>query len=687
VSTRAETRASGTAGRRFGEAVEVGFVRTVAETLGPGVSMALVVESGERSPTIVGAWPPDSLAATGAALAALGGTPFRDDAPAVDASFDAGRLVIVAPVRAPGMPAAALVGVAGEGRTALEPGETRLLEACARMGALMLRCIEKREEGDRSRDRAARLVEAGMAIGAGLELRDVLMRLLEASREVIGARYAALGVLNEDHTGLSDFLWSGIGPDEARAIGNFPRGRGILGALIRDVRPLRLDDLSDDPRAVGWPPNHPPMSSFLGVPLAIGGEVFGNLYLTEKIDGTFTDEDEQIALTLAAQAAAAVDKVRRFEREQRRVAELESVQEVAAATLRTLDLDSLVPLLARRARQLTDADLVAVGLVDSGNVTIRFAHGEGALDLEGMILSTDDRGVADALRGAVGADHCELAWLTIGGERVGVLAACGDRPFDESARRLLDTFSIQAAIAVANAKTFAEERARLLESAEVVAARERERAAEEGLRRAISAQEAERARIARELHDEAGQVLTALAVQLRAIEDHIADQRARERLAELRSLVNSASSGLRSLAMELRPSGLRERGLAAAIARQADRVHETSGIRVDLALDALPGNLTDEVQIAIFRVIQEALTNVARHSGAGRASILATRRGPHLRVVVEDDGAGFNPSMPTGRLGIGGMRERMELIGGEFRVESTPGSGAAVIIDLEVSRE
>jgi signal transduction histidine kinase len=178
-----------------------------------------------------------------------------------------------------------------------------------------------------------------------------------------------------------------------------------------------------------------------------------------------------------------------------------------------------------------------------------------------------------------------------------------------------------------------------------------------------------------------------LAVQLRAIEDHIADQRARERLAELRSLVNSASSGLRSLAMELRPSGLRERGLAAAIARQADRVHETSGIRVDLALDALPGNLTDEVQIAIFRVIQEALTNVARHSGAGRASILATRRGPHLRVVVEDDGAGFNPSMPTGRLGIGGMRERMELIGGEFRVESTPGSGAAVIIDLEVSRE
>lgn len=538
---------------------------------------------------------------------------------------------------------------------------------------------------ERARERTARLVRAGATIGEGLELRDVLLRLAEASREVIGAKYAALGVLNHDHTELSDFIWCGLDPDQARAIGDLPRGRGILGALIRDVRPLRLGRLSDDPRSVGFPPNHPPMSSFLGVPVAIGGEVFGNLYLTEKIDGEFTEEDEQIAVALAAQAAAAVDKMRRLEREERRVAELKSVQEVAAAMLRTLDLDSLLPLVARRARHLTGADLVAVGLVDDGRVAIRFAYGEGAPDVQGQVLAMDDEGAMESLRELVGVAHCELAWLLIGGERVGILAACGHRSFDDAGRRLLNTFSSQAAIAVANAKTFAEEREKLLASAEVAAARAGEKAAEEGLRRAIAAQEAERARIARELHDEAGQVLTALAVQLRALEVHV-DDAGRAQLADLRALVNNASSGLRSLATELRPSGLREHGLAAAITRHADRVYEMSGIRVDSALEAVPSDLSEDVQIAVFRVVQEALTNVARHSGAGRASVLATSRGAHLRVVVEDDGAGFDPSLPTGRLGIAGMRERMELVGGELRIESTPGSGAAVVIDLEVAK-
>jgi signal transduction histidine kinase len=545
--------------------------------------------------------------------------------------------------------------------------------------------MSDREELERARDRTARLVRAGATIGEGLELRDVLLRLAEASREVIGAKYAALGVLNEDHTELSDFIWCGLTQDEADAIGDLPRGRGILGALIRDVRPLRLDRLADDPRSAGFPPNHPPMSSFLGVPVAIGDEVFGNLYLTEKIDGPFTGEDEQIAIALAAQAAAAVDKMRRLEREERRVAELESVQEIAAAMLRTLDLDTLIPLLVRRAKRLTDADLVAVGLVDEGRVVIRFAYGEGARALEGHLLPAEEGEIEDALRALVGAEHTESAWLRVAGEKVGLLTVCGSRPFDGADRRLLDTFSSQAAIALANAKTFAEERRRLLATVEVVAAREREEAAEEGLRRAIAAQEAERARIARELHDETGQVLTALAVQLRALEGHVDDD-GRRQLGDLRALVNSAASGLRTLATELRPSGLREHGLAAAIARHADRVYEMSGIRVDHALDALPDALGEEVQITLFRVVQEALTNVARHSGAGRASVLATRRATRLRVVVEDDGAGFDPLAPTSRLGIAGMHERMELIGGDLRIESTPGSGAAVVIDLEVAQ-
>lgn len=376
-----------------------------------------------------------------------------------------------------------------------------------------------------------------------------------------------------------------------------------------------------------------------------------------------------------------MDKARRYEREHRRVAQLESVQEVAATMLRTLDLETLLPLVARRARQLTGADAVAVGLVDGSDLSVRFADGEAAPALEGLRLRMGDGRVAQQLCAAAQVPRAELVWLELAGQPVGILAALGRRAFDEDDRRLLETFSSQAAIAVANAQEFAAERHRLLASAEVAAARARERSAEEGLRRAIAAQEAERARIARELHDEAGQVLTALALQLRALEDHV-DDRGREQLAAARGLVTGAAASLRSLATELRPSGLREHGLAAAIRRQADRVRDATGIHVDLAIDDLPEGLPEEVETTVFRVVQEALTNVARHSGAGRASVLASVRGRRMRVVVEDDGRGFDPSAPTGRLGLAGMRERMELVGGELQIESAPGTGTTVIIEL-----
>jgi signal transduction histidine kinase len=221
-----------------------------------------------------------------------------------------------------------------------------------------------------------------------------------------------------------------------------------------------------------------------------------------------------------------------------------------------------------------------------------------------------------------------------------------------------------------------------LSSAAVQAAQARERAAAEGHRRAIEAQEAERARIARELHDEAGQVLTALALHLRALEDELPDDATRGRLSDLRRQINAAAASLRDLATELRPSGLREHGLQSAIARQAARVAESSGIEVDLALGGLPEGLPEQTEIALFRVVQEALTNVARHSGSRRASVLATALGGKLRLVVEDEGSGFDATAPTARLGLAGIRERVELLGGQLRIESSPGAGTAVIVDL-----
>ncbi len=563
------------------------------------------------------------------------------------------------------------------------PSELFRLRAAARAGGLALRIAHERQAGARARSTAERLIDAGISLASYMSLREVLSRLVEMAREILGARYAALGVLDRDGTGLESFVTSGLDDHEVAAIGALPTGRGLLGLLIRDPRPVRLRDISTDPRSCGFPPNHPPMGSFLGVPVALRGRVFGNLYVTEKESSdAFTEEDERVALTLAAQAAVAIDNARRYEEEVRRLNEMESVQEVARAILSTLDLDELLPLIVRRARRLTGADTIGVALGGSDGMDFRFAHGVDALALETVNVPSDPDRLPAHLSAVLGVPEVEIEPLEVGGDRVGILAALTQSPMDETARRLLSLFASQAAVAVANAEIFAAERSRLRESAQIQAAEARAAAAAEGLRTAIEAQEAERARVARELHDEAGQSLTALALNLRYLEDHLDDE-GRARLGDLRQMVNGVSSSLRSLATDLRPSGLREHGLASAIERQAAKLREATGMGVDVSAEGLPEDLPGEMQIALFRVIQEALTNVARHSGAGQVSVVVSRLGGRIRVVVEDDGRGFDPAAPTSRLGLRGIRERVELLGGELRIESAVGAGTAVVVDVD----
>jgi signal transduction histidine kinase len=559
------------------------------------------------------------------------------------------------------------------------------LSAVGRLGGTALRIAIERRRGARATATAEQLIEAGITLASHLSIDEVLSRLVELAREVLGARYAALGVLNPARTELERFVTSGMDAEEVARVGPPPRGKGLLGMLIRDPRPVRIRDITADGRSCGFPDGHPPMRSFLGVPITLRGTAFGNLYVTEKLSADeFTEEDVRLAQTLAAQAAVAVDNARRYEAERRRVAEIESVQEVARAILSTLDLDELLPLIVRRARRLTGADTVGVALGDFQEARFHFAHGVDALAMESLVVPGDPAAAAARLRDALGADVV-VEPLEVGGDRIGVLAAVMRAHLDDSSRRLLATLASQASIAIANAETFAQERRRLRESAQVQAADARASAAAEGLRQAIEAQEAERARVARELHDEAGQSLTALALNLRTLEEHL-DEEGRRRLARLRQMVNGISSSLRNLATDLRPSGLREHGLASAIERQAARLREATGISVDVLVSDLPDDLPEEVQIALFRVVQEALTNVARHSGAGQASIVVSRHGGRIRVVVEDDGRGFDLSLPSTRLGLPGIRERVELLGGTLRIESAPEAGTAVIVDLEDHR-
>ncbi len=413
------------------------------------------------------------------------------------------------------------------------------------------------------------------------------------------------------------------------------------------------------------------------------GETFGNLYLTDKVGGAFTAEDEQIAQTFASQAAVAVDNLRRFEAESRRAGELESVLEIARAVLGTLDVEALLPLVARRARRLTGADTVGFAVTDGDALTFQYAHGVDALGLEGVRVPRDMDLLETSLRETLGAPVVVASALEVGGELAGALVAIGWRPFDSAARRLLETFSSQVAIALVNARSVAAERESMKETSRREAAAARDQAAAEGLRRAVAAQEAERARVARELHDEVGQVLTALAVHLRTLEDEVSTPEARRRVEDLRGSVGDAARSLRELAVRLRPARLLERGLAEAIEEQADRLR-AAGLEVDVDVRGITPDLSEDVQTVVFRTVQESLTNIARHSGATHASVVAAASGSRLRIVVEDDGVGFDPDSPTSRLGLVGIRERVELLGGNLQIESSEGAGSAVVVDLEI---
>ena len=232
-------------------------------------------------------------------------------------------------------------------------------------------------------DRLRAIVDAGVALASELSLDAVLQRIVEAAAQLTGARYAALGVIDPSGQALEKFIVTGVDEETKAAIGDLPRGRGILGALIQDAKPLRLDDLAEDPRSVGFPPNHPSMRTFLGVPILLRGVAYGNLYLTEKAGGVpFTDEDEELTMLLSSQAAVAIENARLYEAATRWLKQLESLNEVSNALVSETDLTRLLDLIAARLRELVQARLVLIGLPDSdGDLIVRATDGEGADEL------------------------------------------------------------------------------------------------------------------------------------------------------------------------------------------------------------------------------------------------------------------------------------------------------------------
>ncbi len=560
-------------------------------------------------------------------------------------------------------------------------------------------------EGDGSlAPRVRGVLDVARLVLSDLDLESVLTRVLEATREVSGASYAALGVLDRSRGELDRFLTSGIDEVSRKAIGALPRGRGVLGELIRNPVALRLTDVGAHPHSYGFPPGHPPMRSFLGVPVIVDGEPFGNLYLTEKAGGQpFTADDEQALVLLADFAGVAIDHARRFagvesqrSELQRTVDALDATVQIAQAVGGETDLDLVLELVAKRGRALVSARTLVIERELGGALEVAAAAGEVPAGILGRRVDSQDSVASAALRalrtlrledetnqrrferhglGRLGlhASGGLVVPLVFRGRGYGVLVAIdrlADGPaFTADDQRLLEAFAASAATAVATAVS-------------VEAEHQSQR---------LAAAEQERTRWARELHDETLQNLAGLRIamgsQLRTGDpDTMATA-----ITDAVELLDTEIANLRSLIADLRPTALDDLGLAPAIEDLAVRARG-HGLDVDLSLDLAyeerreHDRLSSELETALYRITQEALTNARKHGAATRAVIELHEHETSVELTVRDDGRGFDPADKTNGFGLMGMRERAELLAGRLEVDSTPGQGTTVTASLPVRR-
>jgi signal transduction histidine kinase len=539
---------------------------------------------------------------------------------------------------------------------------------------------------DATQDRLRGLVEAGIALSSELSLDSLLQKLVETAAELTGARYAALGVIDRNRTGLERFVTAGIDERTRRQIGDLPRGRGILGVLVSDATPLRLHDIADDPRSVGFPPGHPSMKTFLGVPVLLRNVAYGNLYLTEKQDGNdFDEDDEELVRLLAGQAAVAIENARLYESATRWSRQLESLNEVATALVSETSLVPLLRLIAARLRELVEARLVTIALPSpDGTMVVAAADGENAqealsspeISQRSKTRAVFDRRTSERVNSVLEDPEIDQEaarrWGVISGmwvplvvrdRAVGVVAVHDklghDLRFTDEDLRLAEGFAVRASAAVELS----------------------ERVQRDALRRVVEAQELERRRLARELHDETGQALTSILLGLKAVEEAKDDAKRDAAAAELRELAVSTLQDVRRLAVELRPTALDDFGLLAALERLAQTFTEQIGIATDVEANLGDERLPAEIETALFRLVQEALTNVVKHARATRVSISLVRKAKSVSAVIEDDGVGFTDPSGDG-LGLIGMRERVGLLNGRLEIEARAGQGTTIVAEV-----
>ncbi|KLL10798.1 GAF domain-containing sensor histidine kinase [Protofrankia coriariae] len=559
------------------------------------------------------------------------------------------------------------------GDSSVEPVREMAFPAVARLelDELLAQLIDRAQDVIETQSRLRGLLRATRTVIADLSLEVVLRRIVEEACQLVDARYGALGVIaREGH--LEQFIHVGMEPPLVEKIGQLPRGQGVLGLLTAQPQPLRLNDIATNPRAVGFPANHPPMQTFLGVPIRVRSEVFGNLYLTEKRNGrTFTAEDEELVLALAASAGIAIDNARLFDQAQRRQRWLQASADITRHVLG--DGERPLNMIVSRARELAGADVAAILLSGepSSHLTVEVADGDDAGVLQSRIIPMDGSLggkavrtcapllVSDAAAEASGNDPYThgigpLMIVPLAGSQVANGAVVlgrrhGATPFTDSDLDMAAAFAGHVATA--------------LEITQARAARERIVVLED------------RDRIARDLHDHVMQRLYAVALGMQGLAAAEERPGPARRMATYVEDLDVTIREIRSTVFELR--GRRTTagsGLRARVASVVDAVSDAFGFApylrfegpLDTAVDAAAGE-------HLLAVVREGLSNAARHARASSVEVIVGVTGGQLSVDVIDNGVGIGNT--ERRSGLANIRSRAEDLGGTFDLSAGPEGG------------
>ncbi|WP_142032945.1 GAF domain-containing sensor histidine kinase [Arthrobacter sp. SLBN-112] len=522
-----------------------------------------------------------------------------------------------------------------------------------------------------TQERINALLAAVVALAEDLSLEAVLDRLVRSACALVGARYGALGVIGEDRT-LSHFITVGIDEEGIRSIGDLPTGHGVLGLLIREPRPLRLHDLGRHPITSGFPPNHPPMKTFLGVPVRVRDEVFGNLYLTEKQGGEdFTTDDEELAVALAAAAGVAIQNARLFEHSNRRQKWLEAGMELSSRLIMAPHPGNadILDLVADTALKVSDSALAVVA-VPAGDGTLRCRSCLGVQGLQAgqeLMASGAVSGVIDDGGSFVAKDPRQVFDDEVAGKLGSVLVCSLGHAGSDNGVLLLARAQGAAAFTQAEAESSAIFGSRIglaLDLARVNALREQNLL--------IS----DRERIARDLHDLVIQRLFAAGLSIQSLRRYTMDPVAHERIAAVTTELDDTIRKLRDTIYSLRTADEEREPLTGQILRAVRENSRSYAITPKVSLNGAVDSIRDDVAVHLLSVLSEGLSNALRHSGAEDIEVLVDVGQDQVQLLISDNGRGF--SEPARLSGLANMRHRAELLKGSCIIESVPGAGTSV---------